>query len=351
MSLVCRTAGARYDGHRNGAAQRAAQTSSEVMATRYLVTGGAGFIGSHLVDRLLGDGHDVVVVDSFEPFYGRELKEANLATAVSQPRFRLVEATISSLAGKRPSEGGLSDLVGWAEVVVHLAAQAGVRSSWGASFDTYIENNIRATQLLLEACRDAEVGRFIYASSSSVYGDTDDLPMREGGVCSPTSPYGVTKLTAEHLARVYWGSFGVPTVSLRFFSVYGPRQRPDMAFRRFFEAIRAGRPIEVYGGGVQRRDFTYVGDIIDGLMASIDAAPGSVYNLGGGSEVTLNDAIAVLAGVVGSEPAREVRDAQPGDARETWASIERAQRDLGYRPQVSLDEGLRAEWDWLNATV
>ena len=231
---------------------------------RMLVTGAAGFIGSMLVDRLLQEGHDVVGVDSFEDYYARCFKEGNIAAALTSPRYRMVEANILRLAEAREAES-LTDLVDWADVVYHLAAQAGVRASWGTSFATYTDNNVLASQLMLESAKTTGVGAFVYASSSSVYGDTDEFPMREDAKCRPFSPYGVTKLAGEHLCQLYWRNFSLPTVSLRFFTVYGPRQRPDMAFHKFIRAMLADEPIEVYGDGHQTRDFTFIRDIVDGL--------------------------------------------------------------------------------------
>ena len=318
--------------------------------SRILVTGAAGFIGSSLVDRLLADGHDVIGLDSFEDYYPRRFKDANLEGARRNDRFVLHETNIIDLASPDASVGDgspLKRLLDGVDVVFHMAAQAGVRASWGRSFRVYTENNVLATQLLLEACRDAGLKRFVYASSSSVYGDTDRLPMREDAVCRPISPYGVTKLAAEHLAYLYWKNFGVPTVSVRFFTVYGPRQRPDMAFHKFIRAMLRGEPLEIYGSGDQTRDFTYVSDIIDGLVAASQARPGAVYNLGGGSRVTLKHALDVLHDVLGVEQQLDAQPDQAGDVRHTWADLTRARADLDYAPKVSLAQGLAAEVEWL----
>ena len=245
---------------------------------RALVTGAAGFIGSHLVDRLLADGYEVVGVDSFEDYYPRPFKEANLVAARASERFTLVEQSLLELgrdatggataagasAGDVEGPPALDGLLAGVDCVFHLAAQAGVRASWGASFSIYTDNNVLATQFLLEACRRTDVPKVVYASSSSVYGDTDRLPMREDAVCLPVSPYGVTKLAGEHLCRLYHKNHGVPAVALRFFTVYGPRQRPDMAFHRFLRAMTEGRELNVFGAGDQTRDFTFVDDIVDG---------------------------------------------------------------------------------------
>ncbi len=252
-------------------------------ARRMVVTGAAGFIGSHLAERLLADGHTVVGIDSFEDYYPRAYKEANIARAAASGRFTLVEDNLLRMAGGGADGVRLDEVVAGADCVFHLAAQAGVRASWGQSFRIYTDNNVLATQMVLEACRREGVPRVVYASSSSVYGDTDRLPMHEDANCRPVSPYGVTKLAGEQLCRLYWKNHGVPTVSLRFFTVYGPRQRPDMAFHLFLRALHEGRPLEMYGTGSQTRDFTFVDDIVDGIVRAVDGVDGAVYNLGGGS--------------------------------------------------------------------
>ena len=317
---------------------------------RVVVTGAAGFIGSHLVDRLLADGCDVVGVDSFEDYYPRPYKEANLVGARSSDRFSLVTDNLLALASGGGAGEGESRLVGLladADCVVHLAAQAGVRASWGQSFRIYTENNVLATQLVLEACRAAGVPKLVYASSSSVYGDTDQLPMREDANCRPVSPYGVTKLAGEQLCRLYYRNHGVPTVSLRFFTVYGPRQRPDMAFNIFLRALLEGRPLEIYGEGNQTRDFTFVSDIVEGIVLATQGRDGAVYNLGGGSRVTLLEAIGTLESASGCKAQVKGESVQAGDVKHTWADLSLATEELGYAPRVLLDEGLRREAEWL----
>jgi nucleoside-diphosphate-sugar epimerase len=314
-----------------------------------LVTGAAGFIGSTLVDRLLVLGHGVVGVDSFEDYYPRALKEANLAGARRDPAFTLLEANLLDLAlpadtvTAQPLRAALTR----ADYVFHLAAQAGVRASWGAEFETYTQNNVLATQVLLEATRSVSVRKLVCASSSSVYGDCATLPMRESVACRPISPYGVTKLAAEHLCSLYAGAFGVPTVSLRLFTVYGPRQRPDMAFHRFFKATAAGTPLPVFGDGAQTRDFTFVGDIVDAFVASLEAPDGSVMNIGGGTRITLRDAIETLLAVSGSEARLEQAARQKGDVQDTSADLSLARGLIGYSPKVGLREGLTREYEWL----
>jgi UDP-glucose 4-epimerase len=327
---------------------------------RAVVTGAAGFIGSHLVDRLLGDGYEVVGIDSFEDYYPRPFKEANLAAARAHECFALVEENLLTLGSTAGAEGRsrdgagtparLDELLAGADVLVHLAAQAGVRASWGGTFSIYTDNNVLATQLLLESCHRVGVPKVVYASSSSVYGDTDRLPMHEDAVCLPVSPYGVTKLAGEHLCRLYHKNHGVPTVALRFFTVYGPRQRPDMAFHRFVRTMMEGRELPVYGAGDQTRDFTFVDDIVDGILAAArQGRDGAVYNLGGGARVTLLEAIREIEAASGLEARLHGEGTQAGDVRHTWADLGRAADELGYAPKVPLREGLRREAEWLRA--
>jgi UDP-glucuronate 4-epimerase len=305
-----------------------------------VVTGAAGFIGSHLVESLLGDGHEVLGIDAFTDYYERSAKEANLQGAREDPGFRLLEGRLQDL----PLEEAVRD----AEVIFHLAAQAGVRASWGREFAHYTDHNVLATQRLLEAARGAGGPRVVYASSSSVYGDTKVLPLREDAPCRPVSPYGVTKLAGEHLAVLYHESFGLPTVSLRFFTVYGPRQRPDMAFHRFLKAARDGDAIRVYGDGRQTRDFTYVADVVAATRAAaVSGRPGSVYNVGGGERLALLDVLRTMEGVTG-RPFRIVHEeVQKGDMRDTFADTTEARRDLEFRSTVPLREGLLREWAWI----
>ncbi|TDA70351.1 MAG: NAD-dependent epimerase/dehydratase family protein [Clostridia bacterium] len=318
-----------------------------------LVTGAAGFIGSHLCERLLEDGWEVVGLDSFEDYYPRAYKERNIAGFRDNPRFRLLEANILDLdkglgdtTDLRPS---LEQLLSEVDYVFHQAAQAGVRASWGKSFEVYVRNNVLATQLLLEVCKGKEnIKRFIYASSSSVYGDTDQLPMREDAVCRPVSPYGVTKLAAEHLCYLYWKNFQVPTVSLRYFTVYGPRQRPDMAFYKFIRAALEGKEIETYGDGQQTRDFTYVSDIIEANLLALNAPPGEVFNIGGGSRVTLTQVLEALKEILSDGVRIRQAETQKGDVRHTWACLDKARSVLEYQPRVPLKDGVAKEVQWLN---
>jgi len=307
---------------------------------KVVVTGAAGFIGSHLVDRLLGEGHDVAGVDAFVDFYPRAAKEANLRAARDHRRFRLVEGRLQDI----PLDG----LLEGAGHVYHLAAQAGVRSSWGRDFQVYTDHNVLATQRLLEAAVQAGVPRLVYASSSSVYGDRVELPLREDAACRPLSPYGVTKLAAEHLACLYERNHGLPVVSLRYFTVYGPRQRPDMAFHRFLSAARDGTTVHVFGDGKQTRDFTFVDDIVTATQRAADSGrPGCVYNVGGGQRVSLEEVLRTIEQVTGRKLALTRDEAQKGDMRDTFADTTAAKRDLGFRATVTLPEGLAREWDWI----
>jgi len=307
---------------------------------KVVVTGAAGFIGSHLVDRLLGEGHEVTGVDAFVDFYPRAAKEENLRGARDHGRFRLVEGLLQEI----PLDGVLEG----AGQVYHLAAQAGVRSSWGREFQLYTEHNVLATQRLLEAAVQAGVPRLVYASSSSVYGDSRELPLREESPCRPLSPYGVTKLAGENLASLYERNLGLPVVSLRYFTVYGPRQRPDMAFHRFLAAARDGAPVRLFGDGRQTRDFTYVDDIVTATRRAGDSGrPGCVYNVGGGQRLTIESVLRTIEQVTGRRPAVTRDEAQKGDMRDTFADTTAAKRDLGFLSTVTLPEGLAREWDWI----
>lgn len=305
-----------------------------------LVTGAAGFIGSTLAERLLTDGADVIGIDSFTDYYPRAAKERNLAALTRHPRFRFVETAVQA--------ADLSALLGDRTHVFHLAAQAGVRKSWGSDFAVYTVNNIEATQVLLEACARVRLERFVYSSSSSVYGDCVPMPMREDALPQPVSPYGVSKLAAEHLCHLYHVNFGVPAVSLRYFTVYGPRQRPDMGFYRFLRAAILGDPITVYGDGEQSRDFTFVADAVAAnVAAATRGIAGRVYNIGGGSRVSINAVLAMIGRVTGRAPLISLDLAQKGDMRHTLADTSLAHAELGFEPRVGLEDGLTAEYKWL----
>jgi UDP-glucose 4-epimerase len=306
---------------------------------RCLVTGVAGFVGSHLAERLLADGHSVCGIDAFIDYYDRSLKERNLQAVRAWDRFSFIEGNLIELP--------LQSLLSGVDWVFHEAAQAGVRASWGAEFVRYSECNVLATQCLLEAVRlVGGVKRVVYASSSSVYGDTTMLPVGEEAPQRPYSPYGVTKLEAEHLCTLYHRNFAVPTVSLRYFTVYGPRQRPDMAFHRFCKAIVRGEPLRIFDDGSQTRDFTYISDVVEAnmLAATSSAAVGQVLNIAGGARVTLRHVLDLLGEISGASMALRFEPPQHGDVRDTFADTRRAQELLGYRPRVSLREGLAQEF-------
>jgi UDP-glucose 4-epimerase len=307
---------------------------------RCLVTGAAGFIGSHLAERLVDLGHEVVGVDCFLDYYPRAAKERNLRALRRQPRFRAEERDLS--------RADLEPLLRGVDWVFHQAAQAGVRASWGRDFEIYSLHNVVATQRLLEASRELGVRRFVYASSSSIYGDTTDLPMREQSLPRPISPYGVTKLAAEHLCWLYWKNYGLSTASLRYFTVYGPRQRPDMAMHRFLKGALTGGEITLYDDGEQTRDFTYVSDVVTANVAAAERAEGGeVFNIGGGSQVSMNHVVATIE-AISARPLCIKRDSrQKGDVRHTAADCTRAREQLGFRPAVSLAQGLRLEWEWI----
>jgi len=308
------------------------------------VTGAAGFVGSHLSEALMASGAEVVGVDCFTDYYAREIKERNLDGLRSQPRFTFVEDALQTMPLEPVLEGVTH--------VFHLAAQAGVRKSWGDDFRVYTSHNVDSTQRLLEAIKERTIHRFVYASSSSVYGDVAAIPMREDAYLQPLSPYGVTKLAAEHLCHLYWANYGVPTVSLRFFTVYGPRQRPDMAFHKFIRAAYEGRPISLYGDGGQTRDFTFISDIVSANVAAGDrGTPGAVYNIGGGSRVSLLDVLSLIERLTGRTLDVRREGTQKGDMRDTFADTSRARADLGFAPTHTLEQGLAAECAWLAELV
>lgn len=310
-----------------------------------IVTGSAGFIGSTLTDRLLEKGEKVMGVDCFRDYYDPAMKRKNLSSAMRNENFRLLELDLSR--DMLPDEKDLTG--GQAFIIYHLAAQAGVRRSWGSQFSTYIRDNVAATQNLLEWCLKAEkLSNFVFASSSSVYGNVSKLPMEEDTtVPRPYSPYGVTKLAAENLVSLYHSNMNVPTVSCRFFTVYGPRQRPDMAFHRFMAAGLSNRPIHVYGSGEQTRDFTFVGDVVGGLISAANHTDGEVFNLGGGNRVSLNYSLAAIEDVMGKKLQQVREKTEYGDVKDTRASTEKARRILDWKPIVPLELGLEAEYRWL----
>lgn len=311
---------------------------------KILVTGVAGFIGSHLAEKLVKDGYEVRGVDSFLDYYPRPVKEHNLAGLLGNKSFELIESDLL--------DTDLHKLLDGVEAVFHQAAIAGVRSSWGMRFDEYVRNNILGTQLLLEASKEMRLKKFIYASSSSVYGDSDELPIKETSPVRPVSPYGVTKLSGEQLAYLYYKGYGVPVVSLRYFTVYGPRQRPDMAFHKFLKAVILGGEIEVYGTGEQTRDFTFISDAVDANIAAFSGGVnGESYNVGGGSRIKLIDCIRIIEEISGKKAKLSFGESQRGDARHTYADVSKAERDFRFSPAVGIREGLTEHYNWLKKNL
>lgn len=314
---------------------------------RALVTGAAGFIGSHLAERLLAEGWVVRGVENFDPYYARAYKERNLAGLRERTGFELQVGDLVTAPLERLLDG--------VDCVFHLAARPGVRASWGEAFADYDRINVLATQRLLEAVRAHPVRRLVYASSSSVYGDASeaaDRPTSEDAPCRPISPYGVSKLAAEALVRAYHAAAGVPALALRYFTVYGPRQRPDMAFHRFLRAWMTGEAVTVLGDGRQVRDFTYVADAVAATVAAArDGREGEVYNIGGGCPASLTQVFEILRARLGPPARIESRPVFPGDPRATRADTRRAQAELGYQPATDLDEGLGRMADWMRALL
>ena len=307
-----------------------------------VVTGAAGFIGSHLAEALLDQGHQVVGLDAFTGHYPPADKWSNLSGLLGRPGFQLHRLDLAT--------ADVGSLLAGAAAVFHQAAQPGVRASFGQGFADYLRNNVLATQRLLESCVRAQVPRLVVASSSSVYGEAPCVPTTEASRARPTSPYGVTKLAAEHLCQAYArpGLSSMAVAILRYFTVYGPRQRPDMAFRRFIEAALAGRPIVVYGDGRQTRDFTYVEDVVRANLLSLTApVEAEAINVGGGGRVSLNQALDLVGAAVGRPLRIDRRPPRTGDARHTGADGTRAEALLGYRPETDLATGLAAQVAWV----
>lgn len=307
---------------------------------RVLLTGIAGFIGSTLAERLLDNGYDVMGVDCFSDNYDPAVKRANIAPLLVHPGLSMTTADLRTCP--------LEPLLDGVEIVFHLAGEPGVRTSWAGRFDVYLENNVRTTQRLLDAVAHRPIRRFVYASSSSVYGLASRYPTGEDQPTRPHSPYGVTKLTAEFLCSVYAANFGVPTVALRYFSVYGPRQRPDLAAYRLVSAALDGGTFTLFGSGAQIRDFTYVADAVAATVAAGTAAvpPGTVLNVAGGAATTVNDLIALVAETVGDRVRVDRHPFKPGDVARTGGEIERARSLLGWSPTTSLRDGIRRQVKW-----
>jgi UDP-glucose 4-epimerase len=309
---------------------------------KHLITGAAGFIGSNLAKKLLAAGEEVIGIDCFTDYYSRDLKERNIETILDNPDFTFIEKDLLKT--------DLQNLLKDVDYIYHQAAQAGVRSSWGEDFEIYNQNNILLTQKLLEAAKDAEnLKKFVYASSSSVYGDTDQLPMQEDNRLQPVSPYGVSKLAGENLAYLYYKNFKVPTVSLRYFTVYGEGQRPDMAFHIFIKAFLTGGKINIFGDGKQSRNFTYVGDIARAnILAAKKAPAGEIINIGGsGRGIVLNETLDLIKELTNCETEINYTEKVKGDVKHTSADTSKAEKLLGYQPRVSFEEGLEREVEWL----
>src|SRR4051794_27056725 len=303
-----------------------------------LITGAAGFIGSHLTEAWLARGGEAVAIDSMTTYYSPTAKVRNARGFRDHPACTFLEEDIL--------DADLAAVLGDVDVVFHLAAQAGVRASWGQSFDVYTQLNVTVLQRLLEAAREVGLARFVFASSSSVYGDAEALPTPEDQILRPVSPYGATKALGEHLVYLYHRNYGIPTISLRYFSVYGPRQRPDMAFHRLIEAGLSEAPFVLYGDGSQTRDFTFVDDIVSATIAAADlGSAGATYNVGGGAQISMAGAIDLVTAEIGPIEIHR-REGQQGDARDTAAEISRAAADLRYEPQWDVPTGLRAQVAW-----
>jgi nucleoside-diphosphate-sugar epimerase len=304
---------------------------------RILVSGAAGFIGSHLVDRLLAEGREVVAVDAFTSYYARWRKEGNLASALGREGFRLVEGDIARI--------DLEGLLRGADCVVHLAGEPGVRRSWGPNFPRYLERNVLSTERLLEAAVRSGVWRIVYASSSSIYGPDRGGPVREDDPRRPASPYALSKLAAEEMLGLYARERGISATVLRYFTVYGPRQRPEMGLSQFICAAYEERPVEIFGDGSQKRDMTYVGDAVDATVAALDA-PCGVYNVGGGTRASVDEMLGAVRRVTGLPVEARYGPVASGDVHSTWADSARAAHALGYRPRIGLEEGIAAQAEW-----
>lgn len=308
---------------------------------KILVTGVAGFIGSHLCEKLLKKEYGVLGVDSFSDFYPKAIKMKNIEISLQDPLFKFYEGDILELTSID------NDI----EYIFHVAAQPGVRTSWGKNFDTYIKDNILATQHLLELCKNHKrLKKFIYSSSSSVYGDAEAFPTREDTIPKPVSPYGVTKLAGEHLCQLYRNNYNVPIICLRYFTVFGPRQRPDMAFNKFIKSMLTGESLTVYGDGEQSRDFTYVSDVVNAnILAMQKDTKEIILNIGGGNYATINRIIHTLKELIKLDIKVEYKDKAKGDVRDTKADISRAKRELGFNPKYDLNYGLEWEIEWIKS--
>ncbi len=314
------------------------------MGRKVVVTGASGFIGSHLCERLVANGDEVVGVDCFTDYYARATKERNVAPLRDARGFRLVEGDLAAM--------DLAPVLADASIVYHLAAQAGVRASWGTDFEHYVRHNIRATQRLLEALKGRDGVRLAFASTSSVYGKRAPLPTREDARLEPNSPYGATKVTCEHLCALYAENWGLDYCALRYFTVYGPRQRPDMGFHKFLRAMFLDRPLDVYGDGAQSRDCTFVADVVDATVRAGETRTKSrVFNVGGGSRRPLGDILEIMQDLVGRRARINYTAPMEGDVPHTHADISKGREEFGYNPSTPVEEGLRQEAAWLETEI
>jgi UDP-glucuronate 4-epimerase len=313
---------------------------------KVLVTGAAGFIGSHLCERLLGEGSVVLGVDNFDDFYGPQIKRSNIAGCLKNKNFQLVEADIRDLAA-------MDEIIGRdIDIIVHLAARAGVRPSIAQPL-LYADVNVNGTTVLLEAAKKQRIGKFIFASSSSVYGNNEKVPFSEDdNVDFPISPYAATKKACELICHTYHHLYGISVTCLRYFTVYGPRQRPDLAIHKFASLIEQGKAIPVYGDGTMSRDFTYIDDIIDGTVAAMEKCAGfNIYNLGESRPITVNDLIAEIEKALGKKAVKEHVPPQPGDVERTCADVTKAVSELGYNPKTKIEDGLEKFVTWLRESA
>ncbi|NIP31200.1 MAG: NAD-dependent epimerase/dehydratase family protein [Candidatus Dadabacteria bacterium] len=308
---------------------------------KVIVTGAAGFIGSTLSEKLTSEGFYVLGIDSLNTNYSVDIKKNNLINLKSHKNFKFINSNILDIDFSNDYQD--------VEAIFHQAATAGVRSSWGTNFTEYTENNILATQHLLESYKDSNLLKFIYASSSSVYGNSAEMPLKISTLTKPVSPYGVTKLAAENLVNTYHENYGLPAVSLRYFTVYGPRQRPDMAFHIFIKSAIHNKKIDIYGDGEQIRDFTYVGDIVDAnILALQNGVNGGIYNIGAGSNISVNQALELIESITNKSLNLEFQDKQKGDVIETQADISESISELKYQPKHDIKTGLEMEYEWIS---
>ena len=317
---------------------------------RVLVTGCAGFIGSHIAETLINRGYNVIGIDCFTPYYSIKLKQHNMKNIMKSRKFNFIKMNLA-----KASINEISSVLKGIDYVIHEAAQPGVRNSWGENFGIYVENNIIATQKLLEASLRSKVKKIIYASSSSIYGNVKDVPIKEDIIPRPYSPYGVTKIAAENLCRAYYENYSLPVVILRYFTVYGPRQRPDMAFHKFIKAMLKNELVKIYGDGSQMRDFTYVDDDVEATILAMelddDALLGEAINVGSSRPVKLLDAVKMISGIVGVEPQIVFSEPRKGDVKVTYANISKARKLLGWKPRTDFRYGLERQVEWMRELI